>query len=273
MFKIGEFSKLVRVSPRMLRHYEKCGLLYPAEVDRFTGYRMYSAVQMPLISNIVMLRDMGFSIEEIGDILPHLKDKVYMDKILRSKKVSLQAVIANEQEKLTLLIKMSDTLREESLNMIYEVELKKLPSVKVLALKEVIPSYEMETQLWEKIGAFMAKNGITCSTEGGGYSIYHDEDYKESDVEVEIAVPVPELKENMGEFVYKVLDAIELAATIRFSGPYEGTPAATEKLGAWMENNGYEFAGSMRGLAIASPQDQSDPANYLTELQIPVVKK
>ena len=50
MFKIGEFSQLVRVSPRMLRHYEKCGLLYPAEIDPYTGYRQYSAGQIPLLS-------------------------------------------------------------------------------------------------------------------------------------------------------------------------------------------------------------------------------
>ena len=65
MFKIGEFSKLVRVSPRMLRHYEKCGILYPAEIDKFTGYRGYSAGQIPLVQRIITLRDMGFSIEEI----------------------------------------------------------------------------------------------------------------------------------------------------------------------------------------------------------------
>lgn len=66
MFKIGDFSKLVRVSPRMLRHYEKCRLLYPAEIDKFTGYRQYSAAQIPLLTNIVTLRDLGFSIDEIS---------------------------------------------------------------------------------------------------------------------------------------------------------------------------------------------------------------
>jgi len=60
LFKISEFSHLVRISPRMLRHYEKCGLLYPAEIDKFTGYRQYSAGQIPLAQNIVLLRDLGF---------------------------------------------------------------------------------------------------------------------------------------------------------------------------------------------------------------------
>ena len=41
MLKIGEFSKLSRVSVRMLRHYDEIGLLKPAEIDRFTDYRYY----------------------------------------------------------------------------------------------------------------------------------------------------------------------------------------------------------------------------------------
>jgi len=92
LFKIGDFSKLVRVSPRMLRHYEKCGLLYPAEIDRFTGYRQYSAAQIPLLTNIVTLRDMGFSIDEIGDILPRFDDYAYMDNHCRQLKLGLRAL-------------------------------------------------------------------------------------------------------------------------------------------------------------------------------------
>lgn len=41
LFKIGEFSLLVRVTPRMLRHYEKCGLVQPASIDETSGYRLF----------------------------------------------------------------------------------------------------------------------------------------------------------------------------------------------------------------------------------------
>ena len=47
MLKIGEFSKLSRVSVRMLRHYDEIGLLKPAEIDRFTDYRYYREDQLP----------------------------------------------------------------------------------------------------------------------------------------------------------------------------------------------------------------------------------
>jgi len=272
LFKIGEFSKLVRVSPRMLRHYEKCGLLYPAEIDRFTGYRQYSAGQIPLLNTIVLLRDLGFSIDEIGEILPHFEDTVYMDKVLRTKAALVKAVIEAEQEKYGRLMQMSDAVRKERNIMVYDVELKKLPGVKVLSLRGIIPQYREEGILWEKLGRFVAENKIPCHRDG--YSTYFDEEYKETDPDVEIAIPVDVLGENRGEFVYKEYAEIPLAATVRFSGPFDGGyDAASEKLAGWMEDNGYDFAGYLRGHVLVSPDEETDPEKWMTELQIPVVKK
>ena len=47
MLKIGEFSKLSRVSIRMLRRYNEVGLLLPAETHPITGYRYSSEEQLP----------------------------------------------------------------------------------------------------------------------------------------------------------------------------------------------------------------------------------
>lgn len=272
MFKISEFSHLVRISPRMLRHYEKCGLLYPAEIDKFTGYRQYSAEQIPLAKNIVLLRDLGFSIDEMGDILPRMDDFAYMNKVLRAKADSVQSVITAEQQKLARLLEMSDTMRKERTIMVYEVELKKIPAVKVLSLRGIIPQYNQEGILWEKLGRYIGENQIACHSDG--YSTYFDEEYKESDPDVEIAIPVYTLGTSSGEFIYKEYDEIPLAATLRFTGPFDGGyDAATEKLARWMEDNGYCFAGPLRGHVITSPDDVSDPEKLETELQAPVMKK
>ena len=65
MFRIGEFSKLTQVSIRMLRYYDEVGLLKPAEVDKWTGHRMYSVTQIPRLKRILYLRDSGFNVSEI----------------------------------------------------------------------------------------------------------------------------------------------------------------------------------------------------------------
>ena len=46
MLKIGDFSRLSRVSVRMLRYYDEMNLIKPVRVDKFTGYRYYSEDQL-----------------------------------------------------------------------------------------------------------------------------------------------------------------------------------------------------------------------------------
>ena|SRR5258706_1984745 len=65
MFKIGEFSRLSRVSVRMLRHYDQLGLLTPSQIDSLTNYRYYSADQLPRLNRILAFRDLGFSLEQV----------------------------------------------------------------------------------------------------------------------------------------------------------------------------------------------------------------
>ena len=65
MLKIGLFSKLSRVSIRMLRYYDEIGLLHPAYIDPESDYRYYREDQLPQISWITALRDMGFSLADV----------------------------------------------------------------------------------------------------------------------------------------------------------------------------------------------------------------
>ena len=66
--KIGEFSKLMQITVKTLRHYEQLGLLLPHEVDVSTGYRYYSLEQIQRLNGILHLKNLGFSLEEIKDI-------------------------------------------------------------------------------------------------------------------------------------------------------------------------------------------------------------
>ena len=67
--KIGEFSRLMQVTVKTLRHYEQKGLLIPDEVDEWTGYRYYSITQMQKLNSIRHLQQLGFTLDEIKDLL------------------------------------------------------------------------------------------------------------------------------------------------------------------------------------------------------------
>ena len=68
MLTIGEFSRLSRVTPRMLRHYDALGLLHPEVVGK-NGYRYYRQEQLSRLARIQWLKDCGFSLHEIGPLL------------------------------------------------------------------------------------------------------------------------------------------------------------------------------------------------------------
>ena len=55
MLKIGEFSKMLKVTIKALRYYEKEGLLIPKHIDNFNGYRYYESNQLIDISKIISL--------------------------------------------------------------------------------------------------------------------------------------------------------------------------------------------------------------------------
>ena len=90
MLKIGEFSKLSRVSVRMLRHYDEIGLLKPAEIDRFTDYRYYREDQLPIAGRIAALKDMGFSLADIVRILEVYDDREKLDRFFSARQEELE---------------------------------------------------------------------------------------------------------------------------------------------------------------------------------------
>lgn len=81
MFKIGDFSRFSRVSVKTLRYYDEVGLLKPAKVDRFTGYRYYSAEQLPRLNRILALKDLGLPLEEVS---PYVSIKAFKLKMALS---------------------------------------------------------------------------------------------------------------------------------------------------------------------------------------------
>ena len=82
MLKIGDFSKLSRISIRMLRHYDELGLLTPETIDPFTGYRYYSEAQLFAAGRISALKDMGFKLCDAAEVLRCWEDREALEGCL-----------------------------------------------------------------------------------------------------------------------------------------------------------------------------------------------
>jgi DNA-binding transcriptional MerR regulator len=101
LIKIGDFARLAQVSVVTLRHYDETGLLKPVSVDRFTGYRYYSVAQLPRLNRILALKDLGFSLEQIEQVLNGDLSLEQLRGMLKLRYAEVEQRLADEQGRLT----------------------------------------------------------------------------------------------------------------------------------------------------------------------------
>ena len=183
MLKIGEFSKLSRVSVRMLRHYDEIGLLKPAEIDRFTDYRYYREDQLPIAGRIAALKDMGFPLADIVRILEVYDDREKMEQFFSARQKDLEALSQDTAYKLTLLDAARKRLRKEE-NMSYNVTLKTIPERYAATIQMTIPRYEDEGMIWGKLAEETCRMNLVEDDPCLCAVTYLDGEYKEENVEM-----------------------------------------------------------------------------------------
>jgi len=270
MFKIGEFSKLTQVSIRMLRYYDETGLLKPAKIDKFTSYRLYSSDQIPVLNKIIFLRDLGFNVSEISNMLMLWKDELIINQ-LENKYLEIEKVIKEEQERLSKIELAKRDITEKKIDINYNVLLKSIPSYPVLSLRRIVPDYYAEGQLWIEMSDYANKNNIPIATET--FTIYHDLDYREKDVDIEICTPVARSLKNTGDFMFRNTEAVSIMACTMVYGSFKNIAGAFRAVADWLqEHNQYKMAGQSRQIVHRGPWNEECPDNYLIEIQIPLEK-
>lgn len=189
MLKIGEFSKLSRVSVRMLRHYDEVGLLAPSEVDPMTGYRYYSERQLITAGRIAALRALGFGLSETRELLRLYDDRAALDARLAAQHTRLEALAADTAQKLRLLDTAREWLRKEA-DMNYNVTIRTLPERYAACVRMTIPCYDAEGMVWDVLCRetdhmhLVPDDPCYCSV------TFLDEEYKERDVLIEASKTV-----------------------------------------------------------------------------------
>src|SRR5829696_2110540 len=189
MFKIGEFSRLSRVSVRMLRHYDQLGLLTPSQTDSFTGYRYYSAGQLRRLNRIIALRDLGFSLEQISGML---EDDLSPDQLLgmlKLKRAEVEDQMKSEQQKLGRLEVRIRQMSERSQVATYDVVLRDIEPSLVAAYREVAQDDDRLQQMFDMLETYVARYE-GARADKPPLSIYYDDEYREKDMDVEVAVPL-----------------------------------------------------------------------------------
>ena len=269
MFRIGDFSKLSFVSIRMLRYYDEVGIFKPAQVDDFTGFRYYSAKQLPIINKIVQLRDLGFNVTEIQSYLDQ-PDMQAKEDLLHKKLTEIEHNIAQEHQKIHKIKFAIQNLYKENEMTNYEVEIKSVPSYQMLALREIIPAYDQEGDLWMKLGTYAKQTQAPIKENGICFAIYYDESKLENGVDVEVLQEVQTIASAESPYQYRATQALPKVASIIVKGDYTNISPAFTFLGAWLEENNIEIKGQPRQIPIIGPWNAKHPSEYITELQMPI---
>ena len=266
MLKIGDFSKLSRVSIRMLRHYDDIGLLKPAEIDLFTGYRYYREDQLFVISRITALKDMGFALADIVRILEVYDDKDRLDTFLTARQKELEAQAKETEYKMMLLDSARNRLRKEK-NMGFDVTVKTIPERYAATVHTIVPRYEDEGIAW----GMMAECTQPLVPADPCYAIaeFLDDEYKEENVEIIVSMSVKGKYQDTEHVKFMTLPPVKIASCI-VKGSYLQMGEAYATVASWINDNGYRTNGPMFNIYHVGPGQTQDPDEFVTEVCFPV---
>ena len=268
MFRIGDFSRLSFVTVKTLRYYDEIGLLKPVSVDRFTGYRYYSADQIPRLNYIVALKNFGLSLDEIATFINDDLTPAQMRDVFILKQAELRRRVDEEKRRLEQVENLLVQIEQNGKMPDYQVVIKKIEPQLIASIRAVIPTYGDVGSLYQELMQQVFGSGGRPA----GPTIYigHDPEFKEANPDVEAGIPIAAPIPAGGRVKVYELPGIDQAACIVYKGPYENISRAYSFVMSWVEGNGYRITGPDREHYITGPAETQNPAEYVTEIQFPV---
>jgi DNA-binding transcriptional MerR regulator len=284
MFKIGDFSKLTRVSAKMLRHYDELGLLKPAHIDPTNGYRYYSASQLPRLNRLIALKDLGFSLEQIGALLDDALPPEELQGMLKLRQAEIEAQLRAEQQRLERVAGRLRYIEQEKAQPRYEIVLREVRPQLMACLRQVVPDTgDPVAALFDELEAHAAVHQARAFS--SPLMIIHDPDYREMDVEVEVAVPLTHDIPGTERIRVGVLPGSPNMACVVYTGAYDKTEEALSALTVWIDAHGYRVDGPFREVYLRFNADMAEQLGlpgafltdnskaFVTEIQIPVTRE
>lgn len=273
----GEFSKLVQVSVSTLRYYDQVGLLKPVEVDHLTGYRSYSASQLPRLHRILALKGLGFSLEQITAVLAEGVTPEQMRGMLRLRHAQISQQLVEVQIQLTDVEMRLEQIEQEEQISSYDVILKHVDPQLVALVRAILPNHSAVGSLFGEVYEALGPHASEALSPNPGewgqtLVLWYDTEFKERDVDGAAAFRLRCRVPESGRMHVHELSAVTMAATIHH-GSYNTIGEAHEAVLKWIEANGYRIVGPDREVYLYNtmPIRRDDPS-YITEIQYPVEK-
>jgi effector-binding domain-containing protein len=219
----------------------------------------------------VVLKSLGLSLEEVSQLLNNDPSVSQIIQMLRVKQAEIRQRLHDEGKRLEEVEKWLKQIEKEGTMPAYDVIIKKVEAQRVASLRDTIPTYSDVGQLFNEIFGYLFQQKAQFA--GPSIGIYHDMEYREKDVDVEVAVPLANSVAGTKRIKVHELPSVKQMACTIHKGPYEMIGDAYRAVMTWVDINGYEFSGPNREVYLEGPGQGKDPASYVTEVQFPIAKK
>jgi DNA-binding transcriptional MerR regulator len=265
MFRIGEFSKLSRVSVKALRFYDEVGLLKPTYVDRDTGYRYYSATLLPRLNRILALKELGLPLAEILHLLEGDLPAPRVRELLQNRRAELARSIERERAQLAEVESWLTLIEQAGRFPDYEVTIKRVEPRFVASVRDTLSSYADADELFNELQSNFNQRGAPFERA----AIWHTCANRRRRIDCEAILFLREPARANGRARVYELPGASVACVIHH-GSDETCERAYVAVRSWIKSHGYAIAGPNRELYWQGDVAQEGDSG-VTEIQFPIV--
>jgi DNA-binding transcriptional MerR regulator len=270
-YKISEFSRLCQVSAKILRYYDDVGLLKPDYIDPMTAYRYYEIDQLHRLNRILALKDLGFQLGQITEIIDQGVSVEEMRGMLRLKQAEARQEMDDAQVRLDRIEARLRQIEQEGHLPAYEIVLKSVMSAPVVSIRAILSTPADQYVLWDELHHYLQTRSILPT--GAYVTIYHDLEYKDSDWDIEVCCPVSTRAEETENVKFQTLPEVPLLASTIHRDPVAEIPLAYQALIEWIGRNGYSICGPARDVSWQTQAKREFTAHStVIESQFPIEK-
>ncbi len=266
-YSIGEFSQITGLSVKTLRFYHEKGILVPSSIDESTGYRFYDASKIEKARIIMRLRQMEFSLEDIGAVLGQCTDEADILNYLERQKNILQQRIREDRDIVRSLDQIiSDEKSAQQLleNGNFSVEEKNIEPLLIAGIRmkgKYSDCGKGFGQLGKAVGRYIS---------GKALCLYYDGEYRDTDADFEPCFPVRKEVSVEGVSI-RALPACR-CLTLVHRGSYDQLGRSYAKILGEVERRKSKLSLPTREVYLKGPGIlfKGNPKNYLTEIKLPL---
>ncbi|MGD8214010.1 MerR family transcriptional regulator [Aestuariimicrobium sp. Y1814] len=267
MLSIGAFAQIGQVTHRQLRHWDTAGLLVPAHVDEFGGYRSYDPAQLHRLHRIIALRHLGFGLDQIAMILAEGVDAERISALLRVRRAEVEEEHRIAAERLIDVGRRLRLIEKENHMSTIEIIEKPLPALRLAARLVTVAT---QPEVAGVVGpSFDAVASVIGNEPGALDTPIAQYDFAEQGVSMVIGYAYSGPEREGVEVVE--LPAVDTAICGVHLGAMDTIGASWQAVHTEIIARGFEPTGPCRELYVQAGSD--DQADWVTELQQPVRRR